>query len=173
MPFQRHQALWVVIDAPERRIAAAENKVYTLENQQQDSQDPAAVPQQQRILIVDDYEDHRVILRYQLRKIGNFDIREVPDGQQALDLAARESLHLIFMNLGLPVLDGWEATRRIRALPGPRRNVPIIAFTAYTWPNAEQRARDAGCDEYLTKPLVSRALLEQQVTRLLTQGRKP
>src|SRR5262245_58758649 len=99
-----------------------------------------------RILMVEDHPDHRIILRHQLRRIGMFDLLEAPDGQQALALVARgEPLDLIIMNLGLPLLDGWETTRRIRALPGPLSRVPILAYTAYALPSSAQRALAAGC----------------------------
>jgi two-component system, cell cycle response regulator DivK len=126
-----------------------------------------------RILIVDDVEDHRVILRYYLQKIGPLEILEAADGQQALELVGREPLDLIIMNLGLPVLDGWEATRRIRALPAAARAVPILVFTAYALPSAEHRARAAGCDAYLTKPIVDVPRLQQTVRQLLARGRTP
>jgi len=76
------------------------------------------------------------------------------------------------MNLGMPILDGWEATRRIRALPAARA-VPILAVTAYALPSAEQRARAAGCDAYLTKPIIDVTLLQQTVRQLLARGRTP
>lgn len=126
-----------------------------------------------RILIVDDNDDHRVILHYQLNKIGTFDLREAVDGQQALAVIAAAPPELIFMNLGLPVLDGWEAIRRIRALAAPLGQTPIIAFTAYAGRREEQRARQAGCDEYLVKPVLDRGLLQQMVTALLTRGPRP
>jgi two-component system, cell cycle response regulator DivK len=126
----------------------------------------------QRILIVDDYEDHRVLLRLQLRKVGTFDILEAADGQQALDFVSQQALDLVIMNLGLPTLNGWEATRRIRALPSPARGVPILAFSAYTLPTHERQARAAGCDDYLTKPAPG-PLLRQTVERLLAGGRRP
>ena len=128
---------------------------------------------QQRILIVDDYDDCRVILRYRLQRLGTFDILEATDGQEALRIVARELLNLIIMNLGLPVLDGWEATRRIRAMAPPARDVPIMAYTAYALPGHEQRARQAGCDEYLTKPVLDPRSFQQAVTRLLARGRTP
>ena len=84
-----------------------------------------------RILIVDDNPDHRLILTYQLARIGTFEIHEAGDGQQALGVLATASPDLIFMNLGLPLLDGWEVIRRIRALAAPLGPMPIIAFTAY------------------------------------------
>jgi two-component system cell cycle response regulator DivK len=126
-----------------------------------------------RILIVEDNEDHRIILRYQLQKMGPFAILEATNGQDALAIVAREPLDLIIMNLGLPVLDGWETTRRIRSLPSPARDIPILAFTAYALPQDEQRARAAGCDAVVTKPVLDIQLLQQIVTRLLTHGRTP
>jgi CheY-like chemotaxis protein len=126
-----------------------------------------------RILIVDDVEDHRIILRYYLRKLARFEILEAADGQQALDIVGREPLDLVIMNLGMPILDGWEATRRIRALPAAARDVPILVFTAYALPDAEQQARAAGCDAYLTKPIVDVPRLQQTVMQLLARVRTP
>src|ERR1051325_5644087 len=83
------------------------------------------MPPRPQILIVDDNPDHRLILTYQLAKIGPFAISEAGDGQQALARMAAAPPDLIFMNLGLPVLDGWEAIRRIRALPAPLGQAPI------------------------------------------------
>jgi two-component system cell cycle response regulator DivK len=127
----------------------------------------------QRILIVDDLEDHRIILRLQLRRIAPFEILEATNGQEALQVIAQQEIDLVFLNLGLPVLDGWEAARRIRALASPARDVPIIAFTAYALPGDEQKARDAGCDDYLAKPLIDRMLLHQKVQRFLPQPPSP
>jgi CheY-like chemotaxis protein len=131
------------------------------------------MPNLPRILIVDDHPDHRLILTYQLARIGTFDIREAGDGQQALVILATAPPDLIFMNLGLPLLDGWEAIRRIRALAAPLGQVPIIAFTAYAGGREEQRARQAGCDEYLVKPVLDRGLLQQTVISLLARGPRP
>jgi two-component system cell cycle response regulator DivK len=124
-----------------------------------------------RILIAEDNRDHRIILRHQLHRIGTFEILEAINGQEALDIVAREALDLIILNLGMPVLDGWEVARRIRALPSPARDLPIIAFTAYAVAGAEQRARAAGCDEYLVKPILDFMLLKDKVEQLLTYGR--
>jgi CheY-like chemotaxis protein len=132
------------------------------------------MPPPSRILIVEDHPDHRIILRYQLHSIGVFDVLEAPDGQHALALVARgEPLDLIIMNLGLPGLDGWETTRRIRALPGPRSRIPILAYTAYALPSGTQRALAACCDDYLTKPLLEVRLVQQKVTQLLAKGPTP
>ena len=126
-----------------------------------------------RILIIDDYLDHRVILTHQLARIGTFAIHEAVDGQQALAFIAVTPPDLIFMDLGLPVLDGWEAIRRIRALAAPVGQMPIIAFTAYAGEREEQRARQAGCDEYLVKPVLDPGVLQQTVTSLLARGQRP
>jgi CheY-like chemotaxis protein len=127
--------------------------------------------QQQRILIVDDHEDHRFILRYRLQRLGSFAIVEASDGAQALVIAAHEPVDLIFMNLRLPVVDGWETTRRIRALASPGCDVPIVAHTAYVSPQARTQALAAGCDAYIEKPLLDRAAFEATTLRLLSQGR--
>jgi two-component system cell cycle response regulator DivK len=131
------------------------------------------MPTTPQILIVDDNHDHRLILAHQLTKLGAFVIHEAPDGHQALTIVATQPPDLIFMNLGLPVLDGWETTRRIRTLPPPAGQVPIIAFTAYAWGTEEQRARAAGCNAYLTKPILDPHRLEQTVVGLLTAPQRP
>ena len=126
-----------------------------------------------RILIVDDHPDHRRILTYHLARIGPLDIREAGDGRQALVALATAAPDLIFMNLGLPVLDGWEAIRHIRALAAPLGQVPIIAFTAYSGSQEEHDARQAGCDAYLVKPMLDRGRLQQIVTSLLARAPRP
>jgi CheY-like chemotaxis protein len=71
------------------------------------------------------------------------------------------------------VLDGWEAIRRIRVLAAPLGQVPIIAYTAYAGSREEQRARQAGCNAYLVKPVRNRGVLQQTVSTLLTRGPRP
>ena len=131
------------------------------------------MPPLSRILIVDDNADHRLILIYQLARIGPFEIHETGDGQQALVVIATTPPDLIFMNLGLPLLDGWESIRRIRALAPPLGQVPIIAYTAYAAGREEQRARQAGCNEYLVKPVRDWGILRQTVITLLARGPWP
>jgi CheY-like chemotaxis protein len=131
------------------------------------------MPDTPRILIVDDNFDHRFLLIYQLARIGAFDIREAEDGPQGLAALAAVLPDLVFMNLRLPRLDGWEVIRRVRALTAPLGQVPIIAFTAYVGGWAEQRARHAGCDAYLVKPVRDAGLLRQVVTALLARGPRP
>jgi two-component system cell cycle response regulator DivK len=129
------------------------------------------VTDQKRILIVDDDPDHRCILVYRLQKIGQFEILEARNGQEALDVVSQEWLDLVVLNIGMPVLDGWETVRRIRAMSQPACTVPVIAHTAYALPGDEPKALNAGCDDYLAKPVVDFALLEQKVRRLLAKHR--
>src|SRR5262249_58742110 len=104
-----------------------------------------------KILVVEDNEDNRRILVYRLRKIGEFDIREATNGQEALDEVRRDPPDVIFMDLKMPVMDGWEATRRIRAMQGGDV-LRIIALTAQAMEGDEERALAIGCDDYLAKP---------------------
>jgi CheY-like chemotaxis protein len=128
---------------------------------------------QKRVLVVDDNEDHRLILAYKLRKIGDFEILEAGHGQAALLLMSQEPIDLVFMNLRMPVLDGWEAIRRIRAMEGPARDVPIISFTAYLPGGRDNDALVSGCDDYLTKPVIDTNLIREKVLRLLSKERTP
>jgi two-component system, cell cycle response regulator DivK len=110
-----------------------------------------------RILVVEDQEDNRRILRDLLTSAG-YEIIEAENGQEALAAAARERPDLILMDIQLPLLDGYEATRRIKADPDLRA-IPIIAVTSYALSGDEGKARAAGCDAYVTKPYSPRALL--------------
>jgi len=119
-----------------------------------------------RILVVEDNEDNRRILIYRLRKIGTFDIAEATNGQQAVEAVRVQPPDLIFMDLKMPVLDGWEATRRIRAMENGAR-VRIIALTAQAMAGDEDKALAAGCDDYLSKPVVDPNLVREKLERLL------
>ena len=124
-----------------------------------------------RILVVEDNEDNRHILVYRLRKIGDFDIIEATHGQEALDLIAQNPPDLMFLDLKLPVLDGWETARRIRTMEGPVKNLPIIALTAQAMVGDEEKALAAGCDDYISKPIVDASVVKEKLERLLSPGR--
>ena len=124
-----------------------------------------------KILVVEDNEDNRHILVYRLRKIGDFDIREARHGQEALDLIAQDLPDLMFLDLKLPILDGWATARQIREMQGPASELPIIALTAQAMVGDEEKALDAGCDDYIAKPIIDANLVKEKVERLLTQGR--
>src|SRR5947209_3497241 len=110
-----------------------------------------------RILVVEDQEDNRQILRDLLAQTG-YELIEAEDGVQALAAVAKERPDLILMDIQLPVMDGYEATRRIKADPA-NKDIPIIAVTSYALSGDEGKARAAGCDAYVTKPYSPRQLL--------------
>ena len=110
-----------------------------------------------RILVVEDTEDNRRILRDLLTNAG-FDVIEATDGERGVAAAREERPDLILMDIQLPVIDGYEATRRIKAMP-EYKSIPIIVVTSYALSGDEGKAREAGCDAYVTKPYSPRALL--------------
>jgi CheY-like chemotaxis protein len=120
-----------------------------------------------RILVVEDNLDNRRILVYRLKRIGEFEIVEANNGQEALEIVQTPPApDLIFMDLKMPVMDGWEATRRIRSLD-VGRSIPIIALTAQAMAGDEQKALAAGCDDYLAKPIVDPNIVKVKIERLL------
>jgi len=110
-----------------------------------------------RILVVEDQEDNRQIIRDMLAAT-DYEITEAEDGEQALAAVAMERPDLILMDIQLPVMDGYEATRRIKADPA-LCSIPIIAVTSYALSGEAEKARDAGCDDYVPKPYSPRELL--------------
>lgn len=110
-----------------------------------------------RILVVEDQADNRQILRDLLGNAG-YELMEAENGEQALSAVAAQRPDLILMDIQLPVMDGYEATRRIKADPALRA-IPIIVVTSYALSGDEGKAREAGCDAYVTKPFSPRQLL--------------
>ena len=110
-----------------------------------------------RILIVEEHEDARRILRDML-ETTDYELVEAENGEQALAVVARQRPDLILMDIQLPILDGYEATRRIKADPA-LRSIPIIAVTSYALSGDEAKARAAGCDDFIPKPYSPRQLL--------------
>ena len=104
-----------------------------------------------KILYVEDNEDNIYMLRSRLTRAG-FTVVIATDGEQGVALAASERPDLVLMDLSLPVLDGWEGTRRIKAAPETSR-IPIIALSAHAMPGDAERALAAGCDDFDTKPV--------------------
>ena len=109
------------------------------------------------ILVVEDQEDNRQILRDLLGNAG-YAMQEAENGQDALTAVAKQRPDLILMDIQLPILDGYEATRRLKADP-TTRGIPIIVVTSYALSGDETKARESGCDAYVTKPYSPRALL--------------
>jgi two-component system cell cycle response regulator DivK len=110
-----------------------------------------------KILVVEDQEDNRRILRDLLNSAG-FDVVEAVTGPQGVELAAVERPDLILMDIQLPGLDGYVATRQIKARP-ELQHIPIIAVTSYALSGDDVKASAAGCDGYVTKPFSPRQLL--------------
>ena len=110
-----------------------------------------------RVLVVEDHEDNRQILRDLLGSAG-FEIIEAENGEEAVTLAETGRPDVILMDIQLPVLDGYEATRRIKANPRSR-SIPVIVVTSYALSGDEEKARLAGCDDYVSKPFSPRDLL--------------
>jgi two-component system cell cycle response regulator DivK len=110
-----------------------------------------------RILVVEDTEDNRQIVRDLLTSVG-YELIEAVDGVEGVAAAEREDPDLILMDIQLPGIDGYEATRRIRAIPA-LATTPIIAVTSYALSGDEAKTREAGCDAYVAKPFSPRQLL--------------
>lgn len=117
-----------------------------------------------RILLVEDNDFNRDMLSRRLKRRG-YEIINAADGEQALRLASAEPPDLILMDINLPGMDGWEATRRIRA-DELTASIPIIALTAHAMTGDREKTIGAGCDEYETKPVNFESLLSKMETLL-------
>jgi two-component system cell cycle response regulator DivK len=110
-----------------------------------------------RILVVEDHEENRRILRDLLTSAG-YEMIEAVTGEEGVAFAETHRPDLILMDIQLPGLDGYEATRRIKTNPALHQ-IPVIAVTSYALSGDDVKAREAGCDDYVTKPFSPRALL--------------
>jgi two-component system cell cycle response regulator DivK len=110
-----------------------------------------------RVLVVEDTEDNRKIIRDLMTSAG-YETIEAVTGEEGVAMAAEHRPDLILMDVQLPVLDGYEATRRIKANPATR-HIPVIAVTSYALSGDEEKTRAAGCDAYVAKPFSPRLLL--------------
>jgi CheY-like chemotaxis protein len=119
-----------------------------------------------KILIVEDVEYNRDLLVQLLEE--EYEVVTAADGAAGIEAAARERPDLILMDLSLPGVDGWEATRRLKA-GRETGSIPVIALTAHAMQGDEERARACGCDDYLTKPIDEDALFAK-LARLLGPG---
>jgi two-component system cell cycle response regulator DivK len=120
-----------------------------------------------RLLYVEDNEMNRDMLSRRLQRRG-FDVLIASDGEQGVAMAAAEQPDLILMDMSLPVLDGWQATRRLKAAP-ETKGIPVIGLTAHAMATDRDRCLEAGCDDYDTKPVELGRLLEK-IERLLGIG---
>lgn len=112
-----------------------------------------------KILLVEDNEMNRDMLSRRLQR-RDFEVVVAGDGQEGLDKARAEPPDLILMDMSLPILDGWETTRQLKADP-QMQSIPVIALTAHAMAGDREKALEAGCDDYDTKPIEFSRLLEK------------
>jgi len=124
----------------------------------------------QKVLLVEDNEMNRDMLSRRLLRRG-FEVVVAGDGEQGLAVAREQRPDLILMDMSLPILDGWEASRRLKA-DEVTRHIPVIALTAHAMAGDRDRALEAGCEDYDTKPIEFPRLLEK-IDRILTPGPGP
>ncbi len=123
-----------------------------------------------KILYVEDNEDNVYMLTRRLKPQG-FEVAVARDGEQGITMATSEAPDLILMDLGLPVLDGWEATRRLKSAQETKA-IPVIALSAHAMDGDRERALAAGCDDYDTKPVNLPRLLEKIRAALAKESRR-
>lgn len=122
------------------------------------------------VLLVEDNEDNLLIYSTILRHTG-FSVLEARDGQAGIDMARQELPGLILMDVSIPIIDGLEATRQLKADPATQ-HIPIIALTAHALASDQQKAIEAGCDAYIAKPAEPRAVVEA-VEKFLGKQQNP
>jgi two-component system cell cycle response regulator DivK len=120
-----------------------------------------------KLLYVEDNEMNRDMLSRRLQRRG-YEVLIAVDGEQGLSMAASEKPDVILMDMSLPVVDGWEATRRLKAAPDTQ-GIPVIGLTAHAMSTDRDKCLEAGCDDYDTKPVELPRLLEK-IERLLDPG---
>lgn len=120
-----------------------------------------------KILLVEDNELNADMLSQRLKRKG-YEITLATNGEKAIQLAKKSLPDLILMDMGLPVLDGWEATRQLKADP-KTKNIPVLALTAHSMVGDRKRTLEAGCDDYDTKPVDFPRLIEK-IEKLLSNS---
>jgi two-component system cell cycle response regulator DivK len=123
----------------------------------------------QKILYVEDNDDNVYVMKGRLPRLG-FEVVVAADGEQGVAMAETEAPDLILMDLRLPGIDGWETTRRIKAAPATKA-IPVIALSAHAMAGDREKALEAGCDDYDTKPVDFPRLLERIRTVLARVGK--
>jgi CheY-like chemotaxis protein len=124
-----------------------------------------------RILVAEDNEDTREILLYRLRSMGSYEVLLASNGKEALEMAERLRPDLIIMDLKMPVMDGWDATKELRRTEWGK-DLPVIALTAQAMERDEQKALDAGCSDYIAKPILDYAILRKKIEKFIGDNRQ-
>ncbi len=120
-----------------------------------------------KLLLVEDNEMNRDMLSRRLMRKG-YEVVMAVDGAEGVEMAQSQSPDLILMDMSLPIVDGWEATRQLKAVPGTR-SIPVIALTAHAMSGDREKALEAGCDDYDSKPIEFPRLLGK-IEGLLKRG---
>jgi two-component system, cell cycle response regulator DivK len=118
-----------------------------------------------KLLYVEDNDDNVYMLKMRLELLGEFEVLAAEDGEKGCEIALREQPDIILMDLEMPVIDGWEATRRLKGNP-QTHDIPVIALSAHALAGEREKAIAAGCDEFDTKPIEFERLVAT-VRRLL------
>ena len=105
-----------------------------------------------KVLCIEDNEDNVYMLKMRLELLGDFEVLTAEDGKKGCEMAAAERPDIILMDLEMPVVDGWEATRRLKVNP-QTRDIPVIALSAHALAGEREKALAAGCNEFDTKPI--------------------
>ena len=121
-----------------------------------------------KVLYIEDNDDNIYMITRRLSRSG-YEVLVAKDGEVGLAMARSEAPSLILMDLDLPVVDGWEATRRLKA-SDETRHIPVVAVSAYAMASDRRRALDAGCDDFFSKPVNLKRLLERIESLLLDNG---
>lgn len=119
-----------------------------------------------KILVVEDNEDTREILLYRLQSMGDYQVMLASNGREALEIATKSRPDLVIMDLKMPVMDGWEATKALRQTAWGK-DLPVIALTAQAMERDEEKALSAGCSDYIAKPIMDYAVLKRKIERFL------
>jgi CheY-like chemotaxis protein len=122
-----------------------------------------------KVLYIEDNDDNVYMLKMRLELLGDFEVVAAEDGEKGCDMAATERPDVILMDLEMPGIDGWEATRRLKSNPDTR-HIPVIALSAHALAGAREKALAAGCDEFDTKPIEFDRLVAT-MRRVLTNRR--
>jgi len=131
--------------------------------------DTETKPDRPRVLLVDDYPDAREMYTEYLEFSG-FEVVEAENGMEALQRAVDAAPDIILMDLSLPVMDGWEATRRLKA-DSRTASIPVVALTGHALAGISEGAKKAGCDSFVTKPCLPEDLVKE-IRRVLDSNKK-
>jgi len=124
-----------------------------------------------KVLVVDDYDDAREMYAEYLEFLG-YQVETARDGQEALQMAQQSHPDVILMDLSLPVVSGWEATRQLK-LDASTRHIPVMALTGHVLPTHSEKAKEVGCDEFVSKPALPDTVADKIRALLQKTGSKP